>query len=33
MRSSATTVAGYIEEQPSNWRPALEKLRERAVAS
>ena len=27
MRSSATTVAAYIEEQPSNWRPTLEKLR------
>jgi uncharacterized protein YdhG (YjbR/CyaY superfamily) len=27
MRSSATTVAGYIEEQPSDWKPTLKKLR------
>ena len=27
MRSSATTVTGYIEEQPSDWKPTLKKLR------
>jgi uncharacterized protein YdhG (YjbR/CyaY superfamily) len=27
VRSSATTVAGYIEEQPSDWKPALKRLR------
>jgi uncharacterized protein YdhG (YjbR/CyaY superfamily) len=27
MRSSATTVARYIEEQPSDWKPTLERLR------
>lgn len=27
MRSSARTVAGYIEEQPSDWQPTLKKLR------
>jgi uncharacterized protein YdhG (YjbR/CyaY superfamily) len=27
MRSSATTVAAYIEEQPSDWQPTLKKLR------
>ena len=27
MRSSATTVAGYINEQPNDWKPTLKKLR------
>jgi uncharacterized protein YdhG (YjbR/CyaY superfamily) len=27
MRSAATTVAGYIEEQPEDWKPTLKKLR------
>lgn len=27
MKSSATTVARYIDEQPSEWRPTLKKLR------
>jgi uncharacterized protein YdhG (YjbR/CyaY superfamily) len=27
MRSSATTVAAYIDEQPDHWKPTLRKLR------
>jgi uncharacterized protein YdhG (YjbR/CyaY superfamily) len=27
MRSAATTVAEYIEEQPNAWKPCLKKLR------
>ena len=27
MKSAATTVGGYIEEQPTEWKPTLKKLR------
>ncbi len=27
MRSSASTVAQYVQEQPGDWQPALKKLR------
>ena len=27
MKSGATTVAGYLDEQPLDWRPALRKMR------
>jgi uncharacterized protein YdhG (YjbR/CyaY superfamily) len=27
MKSSATTVAGYISDQPTEWQPTLRKLR------
>ena len=27
MKSSATSVAGYIDEQPADWQPTLRKMR------